>query len=59
MRKEDVKKWIESCDLSLKRKGSKQKHRLSLTWKTSYPFLQVSVGNMGSLLQSQGNKNIF
>ena len=53
----DVRNWIESCDVYLKRKGTKQKHRHSLTkWKLSYPFWQVSLDIMGLLPDSQGNQ---
>ena len=56
----DVRNWIESCDFCLKRKGTKQKHRHSLTkWKPSHPFWQVSLDIMGPLPESQGNKYIL
>ena len=48
--------WID-C---LKRKGTKQKHRHSLTkWKSSHPFWQVSLDIMGPLPESHGNKYIL
>ena len=35
----DVRNWIESCDVCLKRKSTKQKHWHSITkWKPSHPF---------------------
>ena len=56
----DVRNWIESCDVCLKRKGTKQKHRHSLTkWKPSHPFWQVSLDIMGPLPESPGNKYIL
>ena len=56
----DVRNWIESCDVCLKRKSTKQKHRHSLTkWKPSHPFWQVSLDIMGPLPESQGNKYIL
>ena len=59
MRK-DVRNWIESCYVCLKRKNTKQKHRHSLTkWKPNHPFWQVSPDIMGPLTESQGNKYIF
>ena len=49
----------ESCDVCLKTKGTKQKHRHSLTkWKPSNPFWQVSLDIMGRPPGSQGNKYI-
>ena len=56
----DVRNWIESFDVCLKRKGTKQKHWHSLTkWKPSHPFWQVSLDIMGPLPESQGNKYIL
>ena len=56
----DVRNWIESCYVCLKRKGTKQKHRHSLTkWKPSYPFWQVSLDIMGPFPESHGNKYIL
>ena len=53
----DVRNWIESCCVFPKRKGTKQKHRHSLTiWKTSHHFWQASLDIMGPLLESSGNK---
>ena len=38
MRKEE-RNWIKTCGVCIKRKGAKQKHRLSLTkWKPSHPL---------------------
>ena len=55
----DVKNWIESCDVCLKRKHIKQKNQHSLTkWKPSHPFWQVSLDIMGPIPESQGNKYI-
>ena len=52
----DVRNWIESCDVCLKRKGTKQKHRHSLTKrKPSRPFRQVSLDIMGPIPESQVN----
>ena len=56
----DVRNWIESCDVCLKRKGTKEKHRHSLTKrKPSHPFWQVSLDIMGLLPESQGKKYIL
>ena len=56
----EVRNWIESCDVCLKRKSTKQKHRHSLTkLKTSHPFWQVSFDINGPLLESQGIKYNF
>ena len=58
--KRDVRNWIECCDVCLKRKGTKQKHRHSLTkWKPSHPFWLVSLDIMGPLPESQGDKKIL
>ena len=58
--KRDVRNWIESCEVCLKRKGTKQKHRHSLTkCKPSHPFWQVSLDIMGPFPESQGNKYIL
>ena len=55
----DVRNWIESCYVCLKRKGTKQKHRHSHTkWKPSHPFWQVSLDIMGPFPESQRNKYI-
>ena len=52
--------WIESCYVCLKRTGTKQKHRHSLTkWKPSHPFWQVPLDIMDPLPESQGNKYIL
>ena len=43
-----------------KKKGTKQKHRHSLTtWKPSLPFWQASLDIMGPLPESKGNKYIL
>ena len=56
----DVKNWIESCDACLKRKGTKQKHRHSLTKrKPSQTFWQVSLDIKGPLPESRGKKYIL
>ena len=56
----DVRNWIKNSNVCLKRKGTKQKHRHSLTkWKPSHRFWQVSLDIMGPLPKSQGNKYIF
>ena len=53
----DVRNWIESCYVSLKRKDTKQKHWHSLTkWRPSHPFWQVSRDIMCKLTDSQGKK---
>ena len=59
--KRDVRNcWIECCDVCLKRKGTRQKHRHSLTkWKPSHPFWLVSLDIMGPLPESQGDKYIL
>ena len=49
----DVRNWIENCYVCLKRKGTKQKHRHSLTkWKPNHPFWQVSLDIMSPLPES-------
>ena len=56
----DERNLIESCYVCLKRKGTKQKHRHSLTkWKHSYPFWQVSLDIVGPLPEFQRNKYIL
>ena len=56
----DVRNWIESCGVCLKRRSTKQKHRHSLTkWKPSHQFWQVSLDIMGPFPESQGNKFIL
>ena len=53
--KSDVREWVSSCDECLRRKGTPQKHRHSLTtWQASHPFWQVSLDVMGHLPDSQG-----
>ena len=53
----DVRNCIESCYVCLKRKGTKQKHRHSLTeWKPSHPFWQVSHDIKVPLPEFLGNK---
>ena len=56
----DVRNWIESCAVCLKKKRTKQKHRHSITkWKPSHPFGQVSLDIKGPLPESQGNMYIL
>ena len=56
----DVRNWVESCYVYLKRKSTNQKHRNSLTkWKFSHPIRQISLDIMGPLHESKGNKNIL
>ena len=56
----DVRNWIEICYVCLKRNGTRQKHRHSLSkWKPSHPFWQVSFNIMCPLPKSQGNKYIL
>ena len=53
----DVRNWIESCYVCLKRKSTKQKQRHSLTkWKPSHQFWQASLDIMGPLPESYRNK---
>ena len=59
MRKE-VRNWIKKSGLCLKRKGTKMKHRHSLTkYKPSHPIWQVSLDIMGPLPDSQGKKYLL
>ena len=56
----DVGNWMEICYVCLKKKGTKQKHRHSLTkWKPSKPFWQAFLDIMGPLPESQENKYIL
>ena len=58
--KRDVRNWIESCDMCLKRKYTKQKHRHSLTkCKPSHPFWKVSLDVIGPHPECQGNQYIL
>ena len=56
----DVRNWIQSCYVCLKKKGAKQKHRPSVTkWKPKQQFWQVSLDIMGPVPKSQRNKYIL
>ena len=56
----DVRKWVISCDKCLRRKGTPQEHRHSLTtWQASHPFWQVSLDVIGPLSDSQGCRYIL
>ena len=58
--KRDVREWVNSCDECLRRKGTPQKHRHSLTtWQASHPFWQVSLDVMGPLPDSKGCRYIL
>ena len=56
----DVRNWIESCYVCLRRKSTnKQNRHLLKKWKPSHQFWQVSLDVMGPLPESQGNKYIL
>ena len=56
----DVRNWIASCDVCLKRKCTKHKHRHSLTkCKPSHPFWKVSLDVIGPHPECQGNQYIL
>ena len=56
----DVRNWIESSYVCLKRKSTEQKHRHSLTKrKPSHLFWPISLDIMGPLSAFQGDKYIL
>ena len=57
---EDVKQFLQCCDICQKKSGPPKAHRHSLVdWKISYPFHHVGLDFLGPLPISNGNRFIF
>ena len=58
--KEDVKQFIQSCDVCQKKSGPPKTHRHSLVdWKISCPFHHIGLDFLGPLPPSNGNRFIL
>ena len=58
--KEDVKQFIQCCDVCQKKSGPPKTHRHSLVdWKISYPFHHIGLDFLGPLPLSNGNRFIL
>ena len=58
--KEDVKQFIQCCDVCQKKSGPSKTHRHSLVdWKISYAFHHIGLDFLGPLPLSNGNRFIL
>ena len=58
--KEDVKQFIQCCDVCQKKSGPPKTHRHSLVdWKISYPFHHIGLDFLGPHPLSNGNRFIL
>ena len=58
--KDDVKQFVQCCDICQKKPGLPKTHRHSLVdWKLSYPFHHIGLDFLGALPVSNGNRFIL